>query len=261
MKRLALAVIASAAFVGSASAADIAATNFKALPPPVPVMTWTGCYVGGGGGYGLWNQENTFFQDPPSVPGRTMVESTHTDGGRGFLGTVSGGCDYQLLGSIVVGAFGDYDFTSLKGLSGLGTGVANEKMSSQWSVGGRAGWLVTPTVLTYFVGGYTQATFDRMDFLTSFQGVIGSPAGVSIDKRNYNGWFLGAGEEFALGFLPGLFWKTEYRFSQFDMKTNSLLVNNLPIAASVDSQKWVQTVRTELVYRFNFGSIPLTAKY
>jgi outer membrane immunogenic protein len=29
---------------------------------------------------------------------------------------------------------------------------------------------------------------------------------------------------------------------------------------SIDSKKWVQTVRSELVYRFNWGS-PVVAKY
>jgi outer membrane immunogenic protein len=179
---------------------------------------------------------------------------------------VGGGCDYQLLGKLVVGVFGDYDFTSLKGITTVGNAAANEKMSSQWSVGGRAGWLVTPTVLTYFVGGYTQATFDHMDFFTNALStpgaVIGAPTGISIDKRTYHGWFIGAGDEFALDFLPGLSWKTEYRFSEFDTTTNPLLLNGLPVSASVDSKKWVHTVRSELVYRFNLGGGPgVTARY
>ena len=44
-------------------AADMAPRAYtKAPPPPVAVVaSWTGCYVGGGGGYGMWNQENTRF--------------------------------------------------------------------------------------------------------------------------------------------------------------------------------------------------------
>jgi len=34
----------------------------------------------------------------------------------------------------------------------------------------------------------------------------------------------------------------------------------LPTGLSDDSHKWVQTVRSELVYRFNWGG-PLLAKY
>src|SRR5512140_983468 len=60
MKRLALALSAVAAFAAPALAADMAPRYTKAPPPPVAaVVHWTGCYVGGGGGYGMWNEENT----------------------------------------------------------------------------------------------------------------------------------------------------------------------------------------------------------
>ena len=39
-----------------AHAADIARPALKA-PPPAPIYSWTGCYVGIGGGYGLYNEE------------------------------------------------------------------------------------------------------------------------------------------------------------------------------------------------------------
>src|SRR5437879_1105920 len=97
MKKLALAVVAAAAFTGSAVAADMPARTYSKAPPPAPiaVANWTGCYVGGGGGYGLWNQENTLFVDPPLVAVRTPASATATAGGRGYFGTVQGGCDYQ----------------------------------------------------------------------------------------------------------------------------------------------------------------------
>lgn len=238
-------------------------TYVKAPPPAAPVVNWTGCYVGGGGGYGLWNQENTTFADGPP---RTQVTGTTTTGGRGYFGTVQGGCDYQLaaLGTnFVVGAFGDYDFSSLKGRHSndfFGT-VGDEKMSSAWAAGGRAGWLVAPKLLTYFSAGYTEATFDRQDYT-----VIGVPLGIAsglfVDKRTYKGWFVGAGDEYALGFLPGLFWKTEYRFSQFDTEINPFrsTATGLSSGFSDDSRKWVHTVRSELVYRFNWAG-PVIAKY
>jgi outer membrane immunogenic protein len=76
-----------------------------------------------------------------------------------------------------------------------------------------------------------------------------------LDKRTYKGWFLGAGDEYAIGFLPCLFWKTEYRFSEFDVATNPLrdINTGLLTGDSVDSKKFVHTVRSELVYRFNWG--------
>jgi hypothetical protein len=40
-----------------------------------------------------------------------------------------------------------------------------------------AGWLVTPNLLTYFSGGYTQATFDRIDYTNLLGPPFGIPAG------------------------------------------------------------------------------------
>src|SRR5437762_8111718 len=115
MKKLALVVGAAAAFTGSAGAADMPARAYSKAPPPAPVVVtnWTGCYVGGGGGYGLYHQENTGFLDPPLAPAHSQFTATETASGKGYFGTVQGGCDYQFaLGSwgVVIGAFGDYDF-------------------------------------------------------------------------------------------------------------------------------------------------------
>ena len=106
---------------------------------PVAVASWTGCYIGGGGGYGLWNQENTgYFQAAPGAAAASQTTATDTAGGRGYFGTVGGGCDYQFaLGNwqMVVGAFGDYDFASMKGNVALPLSGAfgYEKLDSQWS--------------------------------------------------------------------------------------------------------------------------------
>jgi outer membrane immunogenic protein len=262
MKKLVLALTAAAAFTGSAIAADLPARTYSKAPAPVAYApSWTGCYVGGGGGYGLWNQENTgFLAGPP----QTQITQTTTEGGRGWFGTVQAGCDYQFpaMGtSFVVGAFGDYDFSSLKAnVSPFPSTIGQEKMSSAWSVGGRVGWVALPGLLTYFSGGYTEATFDQVNL--SLISVPPTPTILFFDKRTYKGWFLGAGDEYALNFLPGLFWKTEYRFSEFDAATNVLRVfsTGAPFTASIDSKKFVHTVRSELTYHFNWGG-PLVAKY
>jgi hypothetical protein len=34
--------------------------------------------------------------------------------------------------------------------------------------------------------------------------------------RTAKGWFLGSGVEYQSGWVPGLTWKTEYRFSEYD---------------------------------------------
>jgi len=41
--------------VHTASAADLGLPIKSASAPPPPGVNWTGCYVNGGGGYGMWN--------------------------------------------------------------------------------------------------------------------------------------------------------------------------------------------------------------
>src|SRR5260221_3406610 len=269
MKKIAIALTAMAALTGSAVAADMAPRAYPKAPAPVVVVpTWTGCYVGGGGGYGIWNQENTGFNDRASLAGlgpRVQTTDMATAGGRGYFGTVQGGCDYQFaLGSynLLIGAFVDYDFATEKGQLNLPVSplFGQEKLSSRWAVGGRIGWLVTPQLLTYFSGGYTEAKFDRVDFNNNLASNLGSVA--FFNSNTYKGYFLGAGDEYALNFLPGLFWKTEYRYSQFDTKTNPLFntPTGLSTLSSYDSKKFEQSIRSELVYRFNCGG-PVVAKY
>ena len=120
----------------------------------------------------------------------------HNNSGRSWLSRdrgVGGGCDYQFpVGgwNFVVGAFGDYDWSSIKGHlnppAAIGL-VGDEKMSSAWSVGGRVGWVVLPSFLTYFTAGYTQATFDRTNLSVAFGPPflpVGLPANALIDKKN-----------------------------------------------------------------------------
>lgn len=264
MKRLFSVLALATVLAETASAADMTPRAYsKAPPPPVALVSWTGCYVGAGGGYGMLNQENTVYDERQMLAGtgpRTLIVDTTTTGGRGSFGMVQGGCDYQFSAGnqqFVVGAFGDYDFSNLKGR--LGTLelalVGDERMSSAWAAGGRVGWLATPSLLTYLIGGYTEAKFDRVNFNNSFRP-LNTSAGMYIDGRTYKGWFLGAGDEYALSFLPGLFWKTEYRFSEFNTETNPIRItaSGLPFGDSVDSKRWVHTVRSELVYRFHVGN-------
>jgi outer membrane immunogenic protein len=166
----------------------------------------------------------------------------------------------------VIGAFGDYDFASMKGnvTEPFFPAYGYEKLESQWAVGGRVGVLITPSLLTYFSAGYTEAHFNSYNLFNASiaNGAIGSALPNYIGGSTYKGYFLGAGDEYALNFLPGLFWKTEYRFSDLDTNTNRIRViaTGAPTAFALDSHKYVHTVRSELVYRFNWGN-SVVAKY
>ncbi|MBR0828382.1 porin family protein [Bradyrhizobium manausense] len=252
MKKFVLALTVIAAMTGAASAADLGARPYTKAPVTAPVANWTGCYLGAGGGGAMTNNDNNIY-DP--VTG-TAFTSNQTNGARGWFGTVQGGCDYQFQ-NWVVGGFADYDFMDVRGDTNMGTFATGQmKQDWQWAVGARVGYLVLPQLLTYVSGGYTQAHWK--DTTLSFTGL---PQFTSPGFTK-GGWFIGTGDEYALtGFLPGLFWKTEYRYSEFDRQnspindfaTGALLVNS--------TQKFREhSVRSELVYRFNWGA-PLVAKY
>jgi outer membrane immunogenic protein len=234
MKKLAIAITAVAAFTGSAVAADMP-VRAPYIAPVVTAYNWTGCYVGAGGGYGMYNQD--ISADTAGILSGTG-SGTLTLGGRGWFGTGQVGCDYQVMPSIVIGAFGDYNFGSIKGTMGS----VDEKLSSSWAAGGRIGWVALPNLLAFVSGGYTEARFDQINFDI-----------FSIPATTYKGWFLGSGYEYGLGFMPGLFWKTEYRFSDYQAQTVPVVdATDGTTFGTVDSHKYVQTIRSELVYRFNW---------
>jgi outer membrane immunogenic protein len=243
MKKLTLAAAAIAALTGSAIAADLPRKAPVVAPAPVPVATWTGCYIAGGVGYGMWNQDNQTFD------AGVAQDFKHTDGGRGWLGRVGAGCDYQLAQKWVIGVLGDYDFSSLKGdmsLPGLGW-QGEEKSNRAWAVGGRVGYLPWDSLLVFISGGYTEANFEQVSLsnLGALQGFV--------PETTYKGWFLGSGYEYRFDWLPGLFWKTEYRFSDLGSKNNTVLdPAGVPLTVTVDSHKYIQTVTSSLVWRFNY---------
>jgi outer membrane immunogenic protein len=256
MKKIVLAALGLASFAGSAVAADMAARPYVKAPPPAPVYSWTGCYLGAGGGYGMFNQDT----DITTSPGGVLVTSNTTQGGRGWFGTVQGGCDYQfgsvlpfLGNSMVIGAFADGNWGDIKGDIGtFGFGfTGREKLDSSWAVGARIGWLPFERLLTYFSGGYTQAHFKGVDFVAS--PVPGAVLNTTA-AYNANGWFLGSGYEYGINWLPGLFWKTEYRYSWFDNRDISLLTPaGNPAGFTFHTKNYVQEIRSELVWRFNWG--------
>ena len=244
-----LAAVAFGVISQAASAADLPARPVYREAAVVPVVAnWTGFYVGAGGGYGTYNADTT-------TSGETIFGPFATDngraGGRGWFGTVQIGADYQ-WGSWVAGIFADYDFSSIKGTIGelSGQGLVPFKQNSAWAAGGRIGYLVVPQFLTYFSGGYTNARFAAG---AETQG--GAFSGVTWPDQNYSGYFLGSGTEYMIA--PGWFVKTEYRYSSYSSKTlaGAIGAPAAPFLTAINMtvKPQVQTIRSELVYKFNWG--------
>jgi outer membrane immunogenic protein len=255
MKRILLASAALLAFIGVAKAADLPA-RVQAPPPMMPVVvppSWTGFYVGAGWGYGVWDMSSSAIL--PSGP-----QGSTNNGGRGWLGMASVGYDYQfnVAGwNLVAGVLADYDFGNMTGTSNFQmfsaggvnisvTGVEKEK--SFWDAGGRIGWLITPDILSYFSGGYSSAHFNGMTLNT----IGGLP--LSTSSHNYSGWFTGAGIETKIASIPGLYFNTEYRFTNYSSATlpvaGSAAVFGVPVSLKLQPSQ--QTVMSGLHYKFNW---------
>ncbi len=257
-KSLIAGVSVGAFFAGSALAADMPVKAPLIMKAPPMVYNWTGCYLNAGVGYGMWNQDHS---ETDGVSGNTVIENT--GGGRGWLGRFGGGCDLQLSGTFsnfVIGAFGDYDVMNLNGsmsplfVSGVSLNplVANEKESSAGSVGARVGYLLTPTILSYVDGGWTRTRFDQMNETDNF----GVADNFGFPAQTYSGWFLGSGFEYNFNWLPlpGLFLRTEYRYSTYSQQDLAEFDTITGVADGnvLHSKKQVQTVTTSVVWRFNW---------
>ena len=171
---------------------------------------------------------------------------------------MGGGCDYQIAQSFVIGILGDYDFAHIHGFTDLGGLGGDENMSAAWAVGGRLGYLPYQNLMVFVSGGWTQARFDSSNQVGTF-GPPGGFTGLVLPEHTYSGWFIGSGFEYQVPWpiLHGLFWRTEYRFSQFGTDDIPLLIagTGAPSGLSERTQKFTQTVTTSLIWKFNwFGS-------
>jgi outer membrane immunogenic protein len=278
MKKLVLALTAVAAFTGSASAADLGARPYTKAPVAVaPAYNWTGFYIFGGGGGGLWNADSNVQSTGPGGgvgffgPAGTALTRDQRFGGSGWFGTVGIGYDWQFNGRWVAGVFADGQFGDIRGsLSDPVLGIeGTEKLKTSYAAGVRLGYLVAPNVLSYVNGGYSGSEWSGTNMTTLFAG--GSPTLATTGSFQRNGWFIGGGVENNLDIFgitaPGWFMKTEYRSAFYDRVTlpETCTVAGCgavgPTGTAVTFKPWNQTISTSLVYRFNWGGAPVQARY
>jgi outer membrane immunogenic protein len=218
------------------------------------VVNWTGVYADAGLGYGLFAADQT--STPAGGPPFNTIVSQRT-AGKGWLGRVGGGFDYQFGTSMVAGVFADYDILSLKGsMEDLGWPLVGDiKQSSAWAAGGRLGFLVQPELLAYLDGGFTSTHFAAASLNVP---PIGPESPGSTPAFSSSGWFAGGGMEYSLtsvlGYqLPtkGLFVRNEYRYAQYETKTVADTASLGFAYPNINFRPSVQTVTSSLVYKFN----------
>ena len=119
---------------------------------PIPVFTWTGCYVGAHGGGG-WADKTV--SAPSIVPAESVTGFL-----AGPLGGGQAGCNLQFGGNWVIGIEGEGSAADIKGdttqtVLGI-TGTASAKTNWIASATGRLGW-ASDRWLIYGKGGVAWA--------------------------------------------------------------------------------------------------------
>ncbi|WP_051677370.1 hypothetical protein [Bradyrhizobium sp. URHD0069] len=258
---------------GSALAADLPVRYSKAPALVAPAYNWTGFYVFGGAGGGLWAADSN-LQSTGVIgvfgPAGTALTRDQRLGGSGWFGTAGIGYDWQFNGPWVAGVFGDGQFGNIRGSLADGDGIeGREKLRTSYAAGVRVGYLVAPNVLSYVNGGYSGSEWSGSSLSTAL--AAGGPTRFTTPSFRRDGWFVGGGVENNLDIFgitaPGWFMKTEYRSAFYDRITlpETFAAGNPFGGAGLTGtattfKPWVQTISTSLVYRFNWGG-PAGARF
>jgi outer membrane immunogenic protein len=274
MKRLFLGSVALVALSLGTSAAFAAEKRVPAYtppPPPAPVYTWSGCYVGASAGSSTGSSQHfatagTTFNNPAGgvfnqIPAGTAI--TDSFDVSGFIGGFQGGCNWQ-WGVWVFGIEGDGSATNKEGqqfegpLAALPGGGGSQNFVSQtqerWLVTARGriglsgwGWWGDRT-LVYATGGAAWAKIDASEwaFLTNGRGPIITG---HQESNTRSGWTVGGGIEYAVGY--GWSVKSEFLYVKFEdyttFTTGPFAVGNVsPREVKLEDYIW----RAGLNYKF-----------
>jgi outer membrane immunogenic protein len=231
-------------------------------PPPPPVFSWTGVYIGGQVGYD-WSDDTSFF-DPFLGPLNQLSPS-------GVIGGAHVGADYELGslggflpglggsgGGIVIGVEGDVNAASTRDSSfvpGIGTtpgsGLSYSlRENEDFSIRGRLG-LAFDRILIYGTGGGAYGNFH-----TSYTD------GFFFDSFNtgHFGWTAGAGVEYAIDNNWSA--RIEYRYTDYGHFNNFPVTSDAgdPVTYHVRDNR----VQAGFSYKFDLApppAPPVVAKY
>src|SRR5262245_25459865 len=220
MRRNLLGLIAAFA-LGSVSSAALAAD----IPPPEPVATWTGFYLGAGGGL-AWADVNIdhkfcrlYGDECGYVFEREFEDSSDASG----VGIVQGGFDYQIGPYYVTGVGADWTFGDVLGDNDHRfdeDGFDNHfdhNNKSLIDVYWRSGFTPLPNLLVFGLAGWTFADIESNFRVRDDEGEV---LFHNNDDFNANGPTFGIGAEWKFADWP-LSLRAEYRFTDLDNFDNN----------------------------------------
>jgi outer membrane immunogenic protein len=190
MKKLVVAISATALLAGSAFAADLGYINQPApaeFTSHVSAFDWTGFYAGANVGYGWASVE---------------ALGVTADDGRGIFGGAQIGYNHD-FGGFVLGAEADFQASDISYEATGGGATIRTALDNFGTVRARAG-VAVDRFLPYVTGGFA---WGNASISTTFGGATASV------NDTYAGWTIGAGAEYAV--LDNLSIKGEYLYTDF----------------------------------------------
>jgi outer membrane immunogenic protein len=266
MKKFLLTTVAFGILAVPAMAADMAPAPIYKAPVAVPVYyNWSGFYVGANVGY-AWGEADLAnnLACPTgggaascaySFPANLAVVNAAGTGSisaNGVTGGGQAGYNWQ-AGSVVYGIETDFEAFSLRGsraVTGAFPAAASNyfvttSTSADWlyTLRGRLGWTITPTVLLYATGGL--ALTDLHVSNTFNDNFTPTTVGASGANQTKAGWTVGAGAEFAL-------WqrwtgKVEYLHTDFGSVSTTLTTNTIAAVAGPNVMTTSANLHADLV--------------
>jgi len=242
----------------SANAADLRPA-YKAPPPPPPAFSWTGCYIGGNGGWIGNHSRATTTVGEAGFPPAAVANATYSYNleDSGAIGGVQYGCQQQ-FGQWVVGLDSDFDFTNLKETLSVShaarPGVADYSENLTQDIS----WISTTRLrlgyswdrwMVFAAGGLASGRIKSSYVLEPAAAAFDY---VGSDSKTRYGWTVGGGLEYAL--TDNWFLRGEYMYvdlgSRDFFSAISAATPGQPSLWNTDVDTRAHIVRAALSYRF-----------
>lgn len=254
----------------TAMAADLPsrrAPPVYAPPPPIPVFSWTGLYVGGQVGY-QFGRSNAFAYD---VVGNTAASGSSPNGVVGgahvgylfstqsipVLSNITGAfSSLPLIGGVggaggVFGIEGDVDGSNYRSAYTFGPVNNYTREPIEGSIRGRLGFAVD-RALFYATGGAAFGDL-RNTYVNNFTGATDQFSHTRV------GYTVGGGVEYA--FTNNLSVRVEYRYTDYGSFTDNL-ANSTGGGVNIRHRETNNRVQAGFSYKFNtFSPSPVVARY
>ncbi len=264
-----------------------------AVAPPRPA--WSGLYVGLNAGVAFGANNSIYYSTYPIAAGFDPAAAglgggAFGESNAGFVGGGQVGYNYQFTNRFLAGL--EADFQGVAGGSGTTTAVgaapsvnfpannllgalsATTKLDYIGTVRGRAGYLVTPSVLLFASGGlaYGQTNFAANGEVLNVDpagAAVGVSGGAASFSKTQVGYAVGGGFEWM--FMPNWSAKAEYLYYDLggiNVSMPQISINPAAaafsgaVATQFHSHAEGQIVRAGLNHHFDWGApAPVIAKY